>query len=205
QAILDNSPAVVDLKDTESRFMLINRRFEELFHISRDQVVGKTSHDIFPKASADAFRANDLKVLEHKKPLECEEGVPQDDGPHTYLWVKFPLCDSAGVAYGVCGISTDITERKRAEETLRVQYALMQEMAQSERQAHEALKKAQAQMVQTEKLAALGQLVAGVAHEINNPLSFVSNNVAVLQRDVHAMRDLLALYAQAEATLEKAE
>jgi signal transduction histidine kinase len=56
--------------------------------------------------------------------------------------------------------------------------------------------------VQSEKLAALGQLVAGVAHEINNPLSYVSNNVAVLQRDVRALRELVAVYQQAEDLLQ---
>ena len=60
-------------------------------------------------------------------------------------------------------------------------------MARSEREAHEALKQTQSHLVQTEKLAGLGQMVAGVAHEINNPLAFVSNNVAVLQRDVAAV------------------
>lgn len=69
------------------------------------------------------------------------------------------------------------------------------------RRAHEELKKAESQLVQSEKLAALGQMVAGVAHEINNPLSFVSNNLAVLQRDVRSLRDLLNLYQEAEAVL----
>ena len=68
----------------------------------------------------------------------------------------------------------------------------LQEMARSEREAHAELKQAQSRMVQSEKLAGLGQMVAGVAHEINNPLAFVVNNVAVLQRDVGEMRDLLA-------------
>src|SRR5438270_217966 len=91
---------------------------------------------------------------------------------------------------GVQGIFWDVTERLRAEEKLKEQNVTLQELARSERQAHEALKAAQSRMVETEKLASLGQLVAGVAHEINNPLAFVSNNVAVLERD---LLDLVAL------------
>ncbi len=98
-------------------------------------------------------------------------------------------------------IARDIAERKRAEEQLRVQNARLEESAQSERQAHEALKQAQCQLVQTEKLASLGQLVAGVAHEINNPLSFVTNNVAVLQRDLQPLRELIDLYRGADELL----
>ena len=78
----------------------------------------------------------------------------------------------------------------RAEEKLKEQNVILQELARSERQAHQALKSAQSRMVETEKLASLGQLVAGVAHEINNPLAFVSNNVAVLERD---LRDIVTL------------
>jgi len=101
----------------------------------------------------------------------------------------------------VC-ISRDITEKVLAEEQLREQYAKVQELARSEHEAHDSLKRAQSQMVQSEKLAGLGQLVAGVAHEINNPLSFVSNNVAVLQRDVAAIRKLLVMYQEADPLVQ---
>ena len=67
---------------------------------------------------ADAFQANDRKVLKAQAPLEMEEVALRDDGPHTYISIKFPLFDSNGIPYGVCGISTDITERKRAEKML---------------------------------------------------------------------------------------
>jgi signal transduction histidine kinase len=87
----------------------------------------------------------------------------------------------------------------RAEETLKQQNVMLHDLAESERRAHEALKGAQSRMVEAEKLASLGQLVAGVAHEINNPLAFVSNNVAVLERDLKDMIALIGLYRQVAA------
>lgn len=115
QIILDNTTAVIYLKDTEGRYLLINHQYESLFHVTKEQVIGKTDYDIFPKAFADAFRMNDLKVLETKTSLVIEELAPQEDGTHTYISLKFPMYDSVEGLYGVCGISTDITERVRAE------------------------------------------------------------------------------------------
>ena len=91
-----------------------------------------------------------------------------------------------------------MTARIRAEEQLKEQNVMLQELAHSEHQAHQALKNAQSRLVQTEKMASLGQLVAGVAHEINNPLSFVSNNVAVLERDLRDLLGLIEIYRQGE-------
>ncbi len=118
QAVLDNTTAVIYQKDAEGKYQLINSRFEELFDVRREDFLGKTDYEVFPRERAEAFRVNDADVLEAGKPIEFEELVPQDDGLHTYLSIKFPLFNAEGEPYAVCGVSSDITERKRAEETL---------------------------------------------------------------------------------------
>ena len=118
QAMVDHSPAIIYLKDTQGRFVLVNRRFEELFHITSEEVIGKTDHDVFAPPYADRLRANDLAVLAASRPLEFEEVTPGKGGEHAYISVKFPLLDPQGQPYAVGGISTDITERKRSETTL---------------------------------------------------------------------------------------
>lgn len=115
QAIMDNIPAVVYIKDTKGRFTFINRQFEGLFGLSRKDVVGQVLHDIFPKDVADHMLENDRAVLQAKHALESEEIAPQDDGEHIYASVKFPLLSRDGDVYAVCGISTDITQRKGME------------------------------------------------------------------------------------------
>lgn len=119
QAILDNAPAVIYLKDLEGRYLLVNRRFETSFRVRREEVLGKTADEIFPLEMAEAYRANDRRVFEVDTALEIEELASQEDGVHAYLSVKFPLRDASGGPTALCGISTDITDRKRAEEALR--------------------------------------------------------------------------------------
>ena len=121
QSILDNTTAVIYLKDLQGKYLFINRQYQNLFHITKEEIVGKTGYDIFPKEMADAFQANDQKVIKTRAPLEMEEVALHDDGPHTYISIKFPLFDSNGIPYGVCGISTDITDRKKTEDILREQ------------------------------------------------------------------------------------
>jgi PAS domain S-box-containing protein len=119
QAILDNSTAIIYLKDREGKYILVNRKFEELFRLENGNAIGKTDRDLFPGYMADAFRANDRRVLKEDTSLEMEEIAPGEGGDHTYISVKFPLHDTTGQAYGVCGISTDITARKVAETALK--------------------------------------------------------------------------------------
>jgi len=126
QDILDSASVVVYVKDLEGRYLLVNRRYEEFYHVSRAEVIGNTDREIFPQEAADELRANDELVLTSGRSVELEETASQDDGLHTYISVKFPLRNARGTTYAVCGISTDITMRKRAEEAL-------QEVRQAER------------------------------------------------------------------------
>jgi PAS domain S-box-containing protein len=173
QAVLDNTTAVIYVKDEQGRYVLVNRRFETLFNLPRHWIIGKTDYDLYPREPAEILRSNDRQVLEAGEPIEFEEEILQPDGTHTYISIKFPIPGACGTRKALCGISTDITERKRTEE----------------------------QLVQAEKLSALGQMVAGVAHEINNPLAFVTNNLAVLGREAHHLQEIVRLFLDGQETL----
>ncbi len=88
--------------------------------IKIEDIQGKSDRDIFPADAAERFRATDLRVLQEKRSLQVEERIPLKDGSHIYLSVKFPLYDEHGNAEGLCGISTDITKLKKAQEQLRL-------------------------------------------------------------------------------------
>ena len=116
QAILDNSPLIVFLKDRDGRYLFVNRMFERRFDLSCDQVVGKTDDDLFSPEQASAFRTNDLEVLRTGLSMEFEEAAHYEDGGHISIVVKFPVRDAKEEIYAIGGFVTDITERKKAEE-----------------------------------------------------------------------------------------
>lgn len=117
RALLDNSPAVIYIKDREGRYQFVNREFSRLFHVSLDEARTQTDFDIFPDDLAAAFRANDRYVVETETSLRIEEVALHDDGPHTYLSLKFPIPSADGESIAVAGISTDITDRVRLKRT----------------------------------------------------------------------------------------
>ena len=115
QAILDNSATLIWVKDLQGRYQLVNRRYLDLVRVSATEITGRTDHELFPSDLADKFVANDRTVMATRKPLAVEEQAPQDDGLHTYISTKFPLTASDGTIAGICGIATDITDRKDLE------------------------------------------------------------------------------------------
>ena len=117
--ILDSAPAVIYLKDQQGRYTFVNRHFELLSGYSAEQVLGKTDFDLFPEEVARNSYGNDQKVLKDGKSLEIEEFGPVDGERHTFISAKFPIYDDRDNIAELCGISTDITERKKAERSLK--------------------------------------------------------------------------------------
>ncbi|HVJ91801.1 MAG TPA: ATP-binding protein [Labilithrix sp.] len=124
-ATLDASPLVVFMKDLEGRYLFINRRFEEIFLVG-SQIIGKTDYDIFPRESADFFRNTDFRALAEDRAVEIDEIVAHGDGFHFYRTLKFSLRDESDKPWAICGIATDVTSRKRADEELRRSLSLLE-------------------------------------------------------------------------------
>jgi PAS domain S-box-containing protein len=117
-SILDRTTAVIFVKDHELRYELVNRRHEELFHRSREQLAGKSDFDFLPRDVAEMVRENDRRVLETGDPITIEEKVPSDGELREYVVVKFAIPGEQGNPPSVCGIATDITAYNRERRRL---------------------------------------------------------------------------------------
>jgi PAS domain S-box-containing protein len=119
QDIIDGFPSPIFVKDTEGRFLTINKNLEELLGVKNEELIGKTDYDIITKELAEYYRANDQKVIEEGKAIPIEEEADLIDGHHTFIANKFPIYDNDGKPYGVGSISTDITKHKLLEKQMK--------------------------------------------------------------------------------------
>ena len=176
QEIVDNSPSPMYAKSVDGKYLMANRRFEELFGLKAEDIVGKTDLEVIGDDQKVAkLRENDTLVVTRGKPVQFDESLKIDNNEYAYVSTKFPMRNLAGEIYAVGGISTDITERKQTEEELK---HLNQELL----QAHDNLTSAHEQLIQAEKMESVGRLAAGVAHEVKNPLAMISMGLEVLIR-----------------------
>ncbi len=129
QSILDNSTAMIYITDLQERSMMMNRQSRMVFNLTPEEVVGRRMTGMLPEETLAQLFANNRQVVESRTTMEFEEVTPHADGLHTYLSIKSPLFDEHGNVYAICGISTDITERKKTEEQLRYHAELLDKVS----------------------------------------------------------------------------
>src|SRR5271165_1944601 len=175
QDIIDNTTSIIFVKDMELRYLLVNREYERRHHIRREQIRGKTDFDIHPHSIAETVRANDRRVIEAGEPIQFEEAVPSDEGERLCVVAKFLLRDRTGKPYAVCGIATDITERKRAESEIRQLNASLEKRV-AERtielvQSNDQLKRAEEKLrKRSEQVQKHRDVLLGLAHSDKSDL-----------------------------------
>ena len=179
--ILDHVAHPVFVKDRSFRFVFLNRALCDMVGYPRDAMLGKTDYDFFPKAEADFFRAKDEEmILAGTEVVIDEEPMTDSRGArHVLCTTKVPLRGADGSITHIVGIIHDITRLKSAEDALRL---ANMELERRIEERGRALASAQESLHRRERLAVLGKLAGGVAHEIRNPLAAIRSAAHVVRR-----------------------
>ncbi len=163
ESVLENSAAVIYAKREDGRYTYINREWETVCGLPREQVLGSTDNALFPTEIAEQFRANDLAVLLTGKLIVSEERVGTPWGEQLFLSKKVPLTSAQGEIEGLCGISTNITDQRRNELTLRETIMTLEREREN-------------------KLLSVDAITASIAHEVRQPLTAIASNASAALR-----------------------
>ncbi|ROR32713.1 ATP-binding protein [Inmirania thermothiophila] len=199
QRAVEASPAAVVITDAQGHVRYANPRFGELTGRAGGETTGRRLREVLfpPGAASEEYEAVAARALAGGS-WRGELRFERSDGGELWALVTLaPVRGHDGALEHVVVVAEDITERRRAEEALRRVNAEQQALIRR-------LEEAREQLVRTEKLAAIGQLAAGIAHEINNPVGYVGSNLGTLREYVADLLGLLDRYREAEAQLPEA-
>ncbi|MCD6175812.1 MAG: PAS domain-containing protein [Planctomycetes bacterium] len=195
QTLISHLPQSVLMKDKDLVFVCCNEKHSSKLGLTPDQLIGKKDEDFYTEEIVAKFTATDQEVIRTGRALE-EFSRYQKSGREIITRVlKTPVKNDKGNVEGVLCVFEDFTERIHSEENLR---AANRELEETNRQ----LKEMQCQLVQNEKLASIGQLAAGVAHEMNTPIGFIAGNFDALQSHVNKIVTLFNEYLSLTTMVE---
>jgi PAS domain S-box-containing protein len=157
ETVLENSAANIYAKRRDGRYVYLNHEMEVTCDVTREQALGKTDFELFPREIAEQYRANDLAAMMTGKLIETVERVKSPSGERLMLAKKVPLVSASGEVEGMCGISTDITDLRRTELALR-----------------EAVLSLEGE--RNNKLMNIEVVTAAITHEVRQPLAAITTN-----------------------------